>query len=1158
MPRKRGLFVLLSLLFGLMPAALQGQFAQRSSISGFVTDSAKAVVVGATVTLRDLDRNQTQTTTTDNSGHYAFSDLTISHYVVEVEQTGFRRMESQPVNLVAQQGNRLDLMLSPGTAVQTVNVTNAAPLLETDHATVDQDVDQQQFQQLPINGRNFTSLTVLAPAISTYPQSNVNPNSNYTPGTNDVPGGVLFASGGEVNGQQDNGYYVNGVNATANYGAAPTFAPSAEAIQDAKIEVSDFSASNGHDISALLVSTKSGTSTYHGEAFEFVENDIFNARNPYDKALGLFSKSTLRRNQFGGNLGGPVGIPKLFNKVSNRAFFFANYERQEERDGLPNTVALLPSLAERRGDFSELLTGATPIQLYNPYTTTYDPNGLSHRLPVPGNRLDLATTPAGGPLVDPGSTAISDLYPTPNTPNTSGFNYVTSAAHDASAYRFDSRFDVRLSQKNSLFFAIDWSSGVDTNVGGVFQLYTPNLSDYGKLFTVNDAHVFTPNLANEFTFGIGDSQYTTVPGSQLTALNADSNPFNKIFQNTGTGSNRGVLALDIYGYTSPGFNEIFKNEATSLQFSDNVTWTHGRHNFTFGVNYFKKGEQDFDFVRSVSFGGPFNVIDYSQPKQAFSEAGTADNSVGGDGYADVVLGLPRIIHQRFNLTSGGPYAPLLDVFFPYWGAYVNDKIQLTQKLTVNLGVRYDLNEPIYAGNSLCCALVDKSVPGWQLQIPGLAPGVPQHFLKSDKNNIAPRISFAYQVRPKTVVSAGYGLFFNGGASQIAGSVEQALTGIPGYFTGDELTNARFNVPDDTPYLHSSQIFQPAVSVAPGTFPISTGPGSGNFSVGTFQDAYTFDQTSALSPYVHRYDADVQQQLSDTSVLKFQYLGAQSRKGLYFSAGNLPAYQTGWPSLAAYNAARPNNLGSFGTVYANHPGLNAFYNAGVVEFQRRMANGLQVVSHYTFSKTVTDTATFSGDSWNYHPHLGRGESPTSHRHRLLISGIYQPVYGEHWPGALKVAATGWQFSSIADFESGDTYTPYNNTGSSAFDYDGPNLLNMLHNPNIGHFDKTFARQFNTAAFSVPPNYVKGLTQTGVIRGPGQLNEDLSAAKNFAIYDRVRLNFRADMFNAFNHTQWTNVCNTDPFCYDNSGNQVPFGQVSAGKEGRIMQMGAKLEF
>ena len=154
------------------------------------------------------------------------------------------------------------------------------------------------FQQLPINGRNFTSVTTLAPAISTFPKNNVNPGTNYTPGTNDVPGGVTFSSGEEVNGQSDNGYYLNGINTTANYGAAPTFATSTEAIQDAKVQVSDFNAANGHDISSLTVSIKSGTSAFHGEAFEFIENDIFNSRNPYDKALGLFNKGSLRRNHF--------------------------------------------------------------------------------------------------------------------------------------------------------------------------------------------------------------------------------------------------------------------------------------------------------------------------------------------------------------------------------------------------------------------------------------------------------------------------------------------------------------------------------------------------------------------------------------------------------------------------------------------------------------------------------------------------------------------------------------------------------------------------------------------------------------------------------------------------------------------------------------------
>jgi len=1128
----------------------RGQFSQRSSISGIVTDTTNAVVPGAKVTLKDLDRSRDSSTTTDDAGRYSFSNLTIGHYVVQIEQAGFQAATSQPIDLTTQQGSRMDFTLSAGKVTQSIEVSTAAPLLDTEHASVDQNVDQEQFRDLPINGRNFTSITTLAAGISTFPARNVNPGSNYTPGTNDSPGGVTFSSGGETNGQSNNGYYINGINATANYGSAPTFAPSTEAIQDAKISVSDFSAANGHDISSLTVSTKAGTSAFHGEAFDFIENDIFNARNPYDKALGLTSKSTLRRNQFGGNLGGPISFPKIFTKLQHRAFFFANYERLEERDGLPNTTALVPSLAERNGDFSELLGGSNPVQLYNPYTTTYDPNGFSHRQPVPNNRLDLVNRPDGSPLVDPASQSISALFPEPNVPNTAGYNYVTSAKHEASAYRFDSRFDVVVTSKNSLFFAIDWSSGVDNNLGGLFPLYTPNLSDYGKLFMVNDAHVFTSNLTNEFIFGIGDSQYVTVPDSQLAQLNGNANPFNQLFQNTGSGNNRGVLALDIYGYPSVGFNEIFKNEATSLQFSDNVTWIRGRHHMTFGMNYFKKGEQDFDYVRSVSYGGVFNVSTYAQPKQAFTQAGSADGSGGGDGYADVVLGLPRVIHQRFDLTSGGPSAPLLNVFFPYWGAYFNDKLQLTPNLTLSAGLRWDLNQPIYAQNDLCCALVDRTYPGWQLQIPGLAPGIPQHFLSAVKHNFAPRLSVAYQANPKLVIRAGYGLFYNGGAAQIGGAVQQALTGIPGYFTGDELTNARGGVADDTPYLHNSQIFQTAPAVAVGTFPVSTGPGSGTFSVGSFQNAYTFDQKSAVVPYLHRFEADVQQELDANSVLKFQYLGAQGRNGFYPYAENLPAYQVGWASQEAFNAARPNNYGTFGTIYVNRPGLNSFYNAGVVEYERHMSKGFQIVSHYTFSKNVSDN-----QGWDYHPGLGRGESSTSHRHRFLLSGIYQPVYGNTWARAIKAVATGWEISSIANFESGNTYTPYNVTGSSAFDYDGPDLLNTVKNPNIGHFDKSFSRQFDTTAFTVPDNYIKGQSSTGGIRGPGQLNVDASLAKDFKLRDRINTNFRADFFNAFNHPRFAGP---DANVRDGNFGTISEGNLATGYNPRQIQLAAKFNF
>jgi len=273
----------------------RGQFSQRSSISGIVTDTTNAVVPGAKVTLKDLDRSRDSSTTTDDAGRYSFSNLTIGHYVVQIEQAGFQAATSQPIDLTTQQGSRMDFTLNAGKVTQSIEVSTAAPLLDTEHASVDQNVDQQQFRDLPINGRNFTSITTLAAGISTFPARNVNPGSNYTPGTNDSPGGVTFASGGETNGQSNNGYYINGINATANYGSAPTFAPSTEAIQDAKISVSDFSAANGHDISSLTVSTKAGTSAFHGEAFDFIENDIFNARNPYDKALGLTSDSTFSR-----------------------------------------------------------------------------------------------------------------------------------------------------------------------------------------------------------------------------------------------------------------------------------------------------------------------------------------------------------------------------------------------------------------------------------------------------------------------------------------------------------------------------------------------------------------------------------------------------------------------------------------------------------------------------------------------------------------------------------------------------------------------------------------------------------------------------------------------------------------------------------------------
>lgn len=1147
-----------------VPAA--AQFAQRGSITGTVADQSGGVVPGAKISLTDLDQRKTTITQTNESGQYAFTQLNTGHYQVGVEATGMQQSVSTPIELATQQNAKFDFTLVPGAVVQAIEVRSAEPLVETDRASVDENIDFQQIQALPINGRNYTSLAALAPGIATYPQSNVNPGGTYNVGGQHVMGGTQYAVGGQFEGTPgDNGYYVNGVNATENYQGGISYAPSIDAIQEARLAVSDFSAATGHDISTFSISTRAGTNQFHGQAFDYLENDLLNARVPFQEDVGLFAKPTLRRNQFGGGLGGPVVIPKLYHKLKDRAFFFVNWEQWEERDGLPNTTAFVPSDAERAGNFGELCTAGFDTngmctdptqQLYNPTTTTYDHSGNSTRSIFPFNKI--------GP-VDPGAAAILGLYPHENSPGSvaNGFNYVTSATHGASVYRLDSRYDYRISDKNSLFVAFSRSRGTDNNTGGVFPQYVGNVDDRSYVITINDAHTFTPNIANELIVGFSHAALVTVSPSELAFVNSSANPFNSIFSNTGNGTNKGSLALYMYGqYADPGFFEIFQAANLSRQVSDNLSWVHGKHYMTFGMNYFNKGEQDWDFNRFASFGCQLNYITFTCPKDEFTQAGSAQGSGGGDAFADLMLGLPRLIHQRYDVTSGGPLAPQLDLRFPYWGFYANDRMQLSEKLTLSVGLRYDLIIPIFAPNNLCCALVNENVPGWELQVPGIAPGVPQHFLSPVKDYFAPRVSVAYRIKPRLVFRVGYGLFYDEGGGQISSAVGNALNGIPGYFVGEDVTNATLGAPNDTPALHLSNIFPAAPAVAPGTYPVNLGKGTGLLSNSGFGDVYTFNKESNTVPHYHRYLADLQYEVSKDSVLTLEFVGAQGRNGMYFAGSNLPPYQVNWPDGAfgdAFNAARPNNTGNFGTVWNLAPGLKTFYNAGVVKFEKRFSNGFSILSNYSFSKTVATRASVGGGDavWAYNLNGSEGLATSDHPQRFVFSAVWQPVYGRTWNPVARTLLAGWQISTVTTMESGDRYAALNYSGTSANNANGPDLMsiNPGANPNVGHGSKTFYEQFNTNAFYAPANGVIGGAAPGIIQGPGQINSDISAAKTFNLTERFKLDFRSDFLNALNHPQWTGISNYYP-ADPNTG--VPFGQVEGSREGRIIQVSAKVHF
>jgi hypothetical protein len=343
------------------------------------------------------------------------------------------------------------------------------------------------------------------------------------------------------------------------------------------------------------------------------------------------------------------------------------------------------------------------------------------------------------------------------------------------------------------------------------------------------------------------------------------------------------------------------------------------------------------------------------------------------------------------------------------------------------------------------------------------------------------------------------------------------------------------------------------------------------------------------PYYQRMMLDLQQQIGGRDVFTLSYAGAQGRKGQQETNINLPSYQTGWAAGGgvddpAFNAARPNSSGRFGDVYVMRPRMNSFYNAMIVQYRHDFSRGFQVTSNYTWGKTVSDYpwvntlgnngTSGAGSSGFQYPNIyDRGESNQSHRHRFVFSGIWEPKFGASWSTWMKEPLTGWRLSGIMTLESGDALTVQNGGpdspcsvadtgtalcptgfGSSAEDGAGFDELNVSGNPNISHGSKTFLRQFDTSKFAVPPEGTRGDSGLGTVRGPGQNNVDLSLSKSFPIHDRLHLEFRADAFNAFNHSQWTGV-NT---IYPSGNDQYPFGQVNSAREARIGQVAGKIVF
>jgi hypothetical protein len=1175
--KRRALFSMLFVLLLSLTGESWAQFAQRGAMQGAVADPSGAIIPGASVSLEQLGQNQTRQTTTDARGHYEFDGLVAGQYRLTVTAQGFDTAKSEGVTVNIGSPSTYDFKLQPGAVTQTVTVNTESAGLQTDQASVSTDISARQMEELPLNGQNFTSIEALVPGISTTPARNVIPNGTFAVGAQFAFGGIGATAGGAFEGTRDTGDYINGVNVNDNYESSLSFVPSSEAIGTGTASVANFSAASGRDYSSLSIQTKGGANKFHGEGYDFLENTDLNATNPYSKLVQVIVgtpavKATLIRNQFGGNVGGPVYIPKVLpSALRDKLFFFVNYDKLIEHDGSALVTSSVPSAAERTGNFSELAPGSgnpSPVQLYNPFSTTYS-GGLSSRPAIPNNRLDLATQPNGSPLINPNAVAlINAAVPLPNVTGvpSNQTNWVGYKAESISTSHVDARFDARITSKDSLFVTWSLGNGLNQFTGGLTpnQLYNTPTQDHSYLITTNYAHVFTPRVSNEFTFGFSDGYLLLGSAATISYDNSAANPFNQYLQNTGVGQEHGVMGFGITGYASPGNNGVFRDENESLQFSDNFNWNHGRHSISAGFSYFLKSEIDWGFDQAVGFTG------------AFSRSGSNLNYVGGDGAADVLMGLPQNMSAQVKVQSQSATVPESIVAFPSYGFYVSDQFRLTPKLSIVAGLRYDLNIPVYTPHpsfAPCCNVYLPDVNGGTEAYPGIAPGVPEHFVAADKKDVSPRFSIIYSPNQKTVVRAGYGIFVVSGDSDIASFINNLDNGGNGSSIVTT-TNATLGQPVDTPVLTLANVMPPIVYSPVGTFPVSTGIGQGYYGNSALTSLTSMDQQSTKQPYYQRMMLDIQRSLSARDTVTIGYSGTQGRKGFNRVDINLPPYQTNWSSGGgvndpAFNAARPNNSGRFSDIYLYRSNLNAHYNALIAQYGHRFSHGFQITSNYTFSRTVNDYPTH----FLYSNLNNRGESSQSHPHRFVLSWIWSPKYGETWVPVAKEALTGWRLSAIMTMESGGALSVSNGgtsrscpasqagtpmcptgKGSSPKDGAGTATLNVQGSPRLGHFDKTPLRQFNTSVFSIPANGIRGNSGIGSVQGPGQNNLDLSLAKTFPVYEWAHIELRVDAFNALNHAQWTGV-NT---AYPASNAKLPFGMASAARDGRIGQGTFKVIF
>ena len=805
-----------ALFFSIFLTLATPLWAQKDAgaIVGLVRDPSGAVVTGAKVTVTDVDRGIHSIVSTNDEGQYVASPLRIGRYSVTVEKQGFRKAVAGPVQVNIQDRVGVDLTLQPGMATEVVTVTGQRPQLETGTSELGQVVDSRTINALPLNGRNYAQLALLGVGVAA-----------AEPGSR-----VETTYGFSANGARSlqNNFLLDGIDNNANLGnvlngAAYVVQPAVDAIAEFKVETNSYSAEFGRGNGAIMNAViKSGTNQIHGDVWEFLRNDKVDANNYFD----IFGKQPYKQNQFGFTLGGPI--------IKNKLFFFGDYEGLRIRQALPQ-LSTVPTPAEVGGDFSAFLpavlnsTTATgfldcrgnptyPGEIFDPtQAETSSPyNGGPCSLPIgttgpnyTGTPTNKFTNPGGtGTAIDPLGQELANLFPSPNvnisTLQAAG-NYLADPKRSETENKFDIRIDYTLSNKDNFFSR--YSYGNDSNFlpspfnnvldGGSFQDgYSQNVA---QGLAASEIHSFRNNLINEFRFGLNhlnSHRYNLYSNVNVSQQIPGGIPFPGVpFE---AGENIGGLPSITYGdgTTNIGASEFLPavEHQNSYVFTDNLSWTRGRHAAKFG------GELRFEQFTILEPAAPRGYMDFGG--NFLINDNLADPGTGGEAFASFMQGIP----DGGSITS---VAPNVDYRRQIYAVYALDDFKVTPRLTLNLGLRYELFTTIKEANdhqgnfdfNSLSLIVPKGQNAQLTPTLGTELAIQNNgsrgLIRPDRNNFAPRIGLAYQLSDRLVLRSGYGIFYGG---QENGPFSNPSPG----FNPPFLSSEAYNTPCIAPSASSAQ------------------------------------------------------------------------------------------------------------------------------------------------------------------------------------------------------------------------------------------------------------------------------------------------------------------------------------------------------------------